>query len=258
MKRMVGGAAILAAAMALTPLQMAAQQGRMGRGMGMRMGVMAPARADSLRGPGVEGVLRLKDQLALTDNQVKQLNQIREDVVKQRTAHMAQMEELRSKLRAGEIKPEELRKAMQAQRDATAPWREQQLKRVQAVLNDTQKQKIEELQARARAFRMGRRSAMRGGRMGRMGGRGAMMGGRGFAPRMQHGMWGRGGFGQRMGRGMGQGFGPGNGPGFGPGRGFGPGQGFGPGRGFGRGMGPGAGQGPAGALPPDTLPSVGG
>ena len=101
MKRTVGGAAILAAAMALTPLQMAAQQGRMGwgRGMGMRMGVMAPARADSLRGPGAEGVLRLKTQLALTEDQVKRLDQIREEVVKQRTAHMAQMMELRSKVK---------------------------------------------------------------------------------------------------------------------------------------------------------------
>jgi len=251
MKRTVGGAAILAAAMALTPLQMAAQQGRMGwgRGMGMRMGVMAPARADSLRGPGAEGVLRLKTQLALTEDQVKRLDQIREEVVKQRTAHMAQMMELRSKVRAGEMKPEDMRKAMEAQRDATAQARTQRLQRVRAVLNDTQEQKIEQMQARARAFMMGRRSAMRRGWMGRMGGgRGWMRGGRGFAPRMQAGMWGRGGFGPGMGRGMGPGAGQGPAAGQMRGRlplrrGPGGGGGFGP---------------PGGVTPPDTVPSVGG
>jgi hypothetical protein len=207
MRRTLGGAAILAAVLALTPLQTIAQQGRMGRmggrGMGLGQGMMA--RADSLRGPGAEGILRLKDQLSLTADQVKRLDQLREEVVKQRTAHMAQMEELRSKLRAGEIKPEDLRTQMQAQRDATASVRTQQIQRAQAVLNDAQRQKIDELQAQARAFRMGRRSAMRGGRPGMMGGgRGGMMRGRGFGSRMQPGMWRRGGFGQGMGPGMGQ------------------------------------------------------
>jgi hypothetical protein len=210
MRRTLGGAAILAAVMALTPLQTIAQQGRMGRmgGRGMGLGLGMTARADSLRGPGAEGILRLKDQLALTDDQVKRLDQLREEVVKQRTAHMAQMEELRSKLLAGEIKPEDLRTQMQAQRDATASVRAQQLQRAQGVLNDAQRQKIDELQAQARAFRMGRRSAMRGGRPGVMGGgRGGMMRGRGFGPRMQPGMWRRGGFGQGMGSGMGPGVG---------------------------------------------------
>ena len=237
MKRTVSGAAILAAVLALTPLQTSAQGrlGRMGAGRGMGMGMMA-ARGDSLRGPGVEGVLRLKEQLALTADQVKRLDAIREDVVKQRTAHMAQMEELRSKLRAGEIKPEDLRNTMQAQRDATAQVRKQQLDRVRAVLNDTQKQKLEDLQARARAFQMGRRSAMRGGRQGMMGGgRGGMWGGRGFMPGRQPGMWRRGGFGQGMGPAMGQRQAPG----------------MMGGRPFLR-------RGPGRAAPPDTVPPVGG
>jgi hypothetical protein len=248
MRRTVGCAAILAAAMALTPLQMAAQQGRMGRGMGLRMGMMGQARADSLRGPGVEAVLRLKTQLALTDDQVKRLDQIREEVVKQRTAHMAEMMELRSKVQAGEMRPEDLRKAMEAQRDATAQVRAQRLERVRAVLNDTQKQQIEQMQARARAFMMGRRSAIRRGWMDRMGGgRGWMTGGRGFAPRMQAGMWGRGGFGPGMGRRLG------------PGSGQGPGAARMRGRLFRRGPGGGGGFGPpGGATPPDTVPSVGG
>jgi hypothetical protein len=250
MKRTVGGAAILAAAMALTPLQMGAQQRPMGwgRGMGLRMGMMAPARADSLRGPGVEAVLRLKTQLALTDDQVNRLDQIREEVVKQRIAHLTQMVELRSKVEAGEMKPADLRKEMQAQRDATAQARTQQLERVRAVLNDTQKQKIQQMQARARAFMMGRRSAMRRGWMGRMGGaRGWMMGGRGFAPRMQPGMWGRGGFGPGRGQGMGRGFGQGPAAQM---RGRPPLRG---GQGGGGGFGP-----PGGATPPDTLPSMDG
>jgi len=213
MRRTVGGAAVLAAVLALTPLQTIAQQGRMGRmggrGMGQGMGMMGPARADSLRGPGAEGILRLKDQLSLTEDQVKRLDQLREEVVKQRTAHMTQMEEFRSKVRAGEMKPEDLRTQMQAQRDATAQVRSQQLQRARGVLNDAQRQKIDEYQAQSRAFMMGRRSAMRGGRAGMVGGgRGGMMRGRGFASRMQPGMWRRGGMGRGMGPGMGQGQAP--------------------------------------------------
>lgn len=247
MKRTIGSAAILAAVVALTPLQTIAQQGRMGRmggGRGMGMGMMAPAQADSLRGPGAEGILRLKDRLALTDDQVKRLDQFRQDVVKQRTAHMAQMEELQSKVRAGELKPEELRTQMLAQRDATAQVRSQQLQRAQGVLNDAQKKQLDAMQAQARAFMMGRNSAMRGGRQGRMGGsRGGMMRGRGFPSGMQQGQRGmgrRGGFGQGMGPGMGQGMMR---------------QGQAPAGMIRR---PFRGRGLGGATPPDTIPPVGG
>lgn len=247
MKRMMTGAAILAATVALTPLQMAAQQGRMGwgRGMGMRAGAMAHARNDSLRGPGAEAVLHMRKQLALTDAQVKQLDQIREEAVKQRVAHLTQMVELRSRIRAGELKPADARKEMQVGWKAAMKTRAQQVERVRSLLNDTQRQKITTMRARARAFMMGRRSAMRGGRGAWMRGRwGGFRGERGMARRFRAGMWG-GGFGH----GMGSGFGPA----WGMRQGMGPASAPMP-----RPPAPGDGGGPAGAVPPDSVPPVGG
>ena len=237
MKLMTSGAAILAAAMTLSPLN-ASAQARQGRGM-MGMGMGSP---DSLRGPGVEMILRQREQLQLTDDQVQKLDQLREDAVKRRTEHQAQMEELRSKVMAGEMKVEELRQVAQSRREASVEVARQQRDRVNTILNDAQKQKLDTWRGEARAFRMGRMMGMRGAR-GQQG-----MGMRG-APG-QRGMMGRPGFGRGF-RGMdgGPGFAPGMrqrpapmGPGFrrGPGgrQGFGPPDGFGP---------------PAGAVPPDTV-----
>jgi Spy/CpxP family protein refolding chaperone len=203
MKGMTSGAAVLAAMMAVAPLHLQAQRGpRMGR---------EPAAGP--RGAGVEMILRQREQLQLTESQVNQLDQIREQAVQRRNAHQDEMTELRSKVMAGEMKPEELRQAMQARRDSAAAIATQQRERVEAVLTDAQKQKVDEWRAQARGFRMGRMSAMRGGRPGMMGRRGFRGGfpgmrGRGFAPGMGQG-WGPDGMGFRRG---GPGGGQGNGP----------------------------------------------
>ena len=68
MKRMTSGAAILAAVMILAPLHGAAQQGRRAQ----RGQAMGP------RGGGVEMILRQRETLELTDDQVRQLDQIRQ------------------------------------------------------------------------------------------------------------------------------------------------------------------------------------
>jgi len=201
MKAMTSGAAVLAAMMAVAPLHLQAQRGpRMGQGP-----------AVGPRGAGVEMILRQREQLQLTESQVNQLDQLREQAVQRRTAHQAEMTELRSKVMAGEMKPEELRQVMQARRDSAAAISTQQREKVMAILTDAQKQKVEEWQAQARGFRMGRMSAMRGGRPGMMGRRGSRggrgMGGRGFGPGMWQG-WGPDGMGLRRGPGGG----PGNGP----------------------------------------------
>lgn len=222
MKRTTGRVAILATVMALAPLPVLAQAGPRGQ----------RAQARTPGSPGVEMILRQRDRLELTDNQVQQLDQIREEAVQRRSAHQAEMAELRSKVLAGEMKAEDLRAQAQARREASQQVREQQHEKVLAVLNDAQKQKVEEWSLAARAFHRGRMSAMRGQRQG-MRGRGMMRGDRGMMRGdrgMMRGMrqpWGPGQFRR----------GPGGGLGFGPPGGFGPGQGFGP--------------------PPDTVPPVG-
>jgi Spy/CpxP family protein refolding chaperone len=154
MKRTMGGAALLAAVLAIAPTQAQAQMGQRGQ----------RAAAAGPRGAGVEMILRQKERLELTDAQVKQLDQIRQDAVQRRVAHQAEMAELQSRVRAGQLEAPALRERMQARRDSAARIQEQQRERVEAVLNDAQKQKLEQWAGQARAFQMGRRSMMRGGR----------------------------------------------------------------------------------------------
>ncbi|MDP2957123.1 MAG: hypothetical protein Q8N53_11935 [Longimicrobiales bacterium] len=223
MKRTMGGAVLLAAMLALAPMHADAQigpsgqrgmmpraggqPGIMGRGMaggpGGQQGMMAP------RGAGVEMILRQRERLELSEDQVRQLDQIRQEAVARQTAHRAEMAELTSKVRAGQMEASALREQMQARRDAAAEIQTQQRDRVEAVLNDAQKEKLQEWGARARAFQMGRASAMRGGQAFR--GRAPQAGFRGgFAPGMRQrfvpGAQGMRGF--RRGPGMGPGFGP--------------------------------------------------
>jgi hypothetical protein len=178
MKRTMAGAALLAAMVALAPAAVDAQVGPRGtRAMG-------PA----LRGGGVELLLSQKERLELTDAQVKQLDQIRQEALKRRTEHQAQMAELRSKVRSGQEDVSVLREQVLARRQVAEAMQQAQQAQVEGVLNDAQKGKLQEWAGQGRAFRMGRQSALRGGG--------------GFAPRgwagpgFQPGM--RGGFGPGM------------------------------------------------------------
>jgi hypothetical protein len=191
MRLMTSGAAILAVAMTLSPLQ-ANAQGRQGRGM------MGWGRPDSLRGPGIEMILRQREDLELTDDQVRQLDQIRAEAVQRRTAHQSQMAELRSRMLAGDMEVEELREVAESRREASVEVARQQRERVDAILNDAQRQKLDAWRDQARAYRMGRMSGMRSGmrsgraQRGMMRARGLhrdsreMYGRPGFAPGMRN------------------------------------------------------------------------
>jgi hypothetical protein len=205
------------------------------------------------RGAGIEMIMRQKDRLELTEAQVNRLDEIRKESVQRRTAHQAQMAELRSKVAAGRMDRAALREQVLAMRQGAGAVQTQQRERVEAVLNDAQKEKLEQWGRQARAFRMGRQSALRGGQ-GQMGpgregqalrGRQGMRGGAGLPGRA--GMRGnRGGFGtgdvpamggrwglDQAGPGLRPGWGPDadGRPGFRRGPGDGEGQGFGPPRG---------------------------
>lgn len=152
MKRMMGGVALAAGLVALAPWHVDAQLGPRGpRGA-------APA----LRGGGVELILRQREQLELTDAQVRSLEQIRQEAVQRRTDHQAQAADLASRMRAGQVEVAEFRAQAQARREAAAEFQKQQRERVEAVLTDDQREKLQGWGARARAFQMGRQSAMRG------------------------------------------------------------------------------------------------
>lgn len=215
MKRTMGGAALLAAVMAVAPLHLDAQMGPRGQ----RGQAVGP------RGAGVEMIMRQRERLELTDAQVNQLDQLRQEAVQRRAAHQAQMAELRSQVAAGQLEAAALREQVQAMREGAEAIQTQQRERVEGILTDAQKETLQQWGAQARAFQRGRQSVLRGQRGGMAPGAGARgmrpMAPRagiqgGFAPGMRQ-RWAPGAQGR-----IGFRRGPGDGLGFGPPEGFPP------------------------------------
>lgn len=153
MKRTMAGAALLAAMVAFAPAKVDAQVGPRG----------ARPLGPALRGGGVELILSQRERLELTDAQVTKLDQIRQEALKRRTEHQAQMAELRSKVRSGQEDVSVLRKQVQARRQVADSMQQAQRAQVESVLNDAQKEKLQDWVGMGRAFRMGRQSALRAG-----------------------------------------------------------------------------------------------
>ncbi|MDH5588426.1 MAG: hypothetical protein OEZ65_09215 [Gemmatimonadota bacterium] len=163
MKGMGGPAWAGALLLALAPMSAAAQDAPPPR-------ERAEMRGD---GPGVEMILRMRERLELNEDQIVQLNRIREAAVARRAAHQAEMAELRSRVMAGEADREVLREAMEARREAARAVREDQRREIEAVLNEAQREKLTEMRERMQdrmrggAERPGRGHALRGPRGGR-------------------------------------------------------------------------------------------
>ncbi len=153
MKRSMGGAVLFAAMVALAPADVDAQVGPRGAR------VLGPP----LRGGGVELILSQRKGLELTDDQVTQLDQIRQEAVRRRTEHQGQMAELRSKVRSGQESPATLLEQVQARRQVALAMQEAQRTQVESILNDAQKEELQDWVGQGWAFRMGRRSAAWGG-----------------------------------------------------------------------------------------------
>lgn len=136
-----------------------------------------------MRGPSPEMVMSLRDRLELTEDQLQALEELRTESVAERSARRAEMEEMRSRFRAGQIDRAELRAFMES-RQAQASGIEDRRARLEAVLDEDQLRTLNDLRVR-RAEMRGRRAAMRGGRPGiRRGGRpGMRRGGRDRSPR---------------------------------------------------------------------------
>lgn len=174
----------LAASIAAEPLQ--AQRW----GPGDRRGG-GPRDADG----SVERALRLRDTLQLTDDQVAQLQALRQEAVADRQAEMGRFIDARSRFGAGELTRDEFRAELDSRREEVRSRSDEREERFSAILTEEQREQL--TAARRRAFRMG--------------GRGAWPGeGRGFRD------WGppgpRRGYGP--GRGWGRWMGPGADPGF--------------------------------------------
>jgi len=156
-----------------------------------------PRRQRFLRS-SAEAVLGMRARLELADAQIADLTRIRQENLRVRQEEMMGRMELQSRLRAGDITRDQFAAELDKRREAVgARTGSQGTDRVSAVLNESQREKLQTL--RRQEFRQ---------RLGQRGFRSGQGEGRGFGP-------GRGGFGNRS-------LGPGRGRG-GPARGFGPG-----------------------------------
>ncbi len=152
--RMMSGGVVAVALMTLIPASADAQRGPRGhRGF-----------ASGARSQGVEAIMKLRERLELDEGQVQQLEELRKQAVHRRNTHQAEMEELRSRVRAGDMEAAELRELSRARREASESTREAQRTRIEAILNDTQKEQLQTMRDQARAFERGRQSALRGQR----------------------------------------------------------------------------------------------
>ena len=118
------------------------------------------------RGLDVEAVMALRDRLELTEDQLGTLEELRAERVVERSALNAEMSEMRSLLRAGQIPRSEMMAFMEARQEASAGVAEERREQIDAVLDETQREALEEMRVRTRSFARGRASARRNGRRG--------------------------------------------------------------------------------------------
>jgi len=205
MKRMTGGLLVLAVALTTASADLMAQQGRRGpqmRGQQGRMGMQGQMRGRAGGAQAVEGIMRLHEQLELSEAQLDDLDAVRIASVQQRTAAMVEMTELQSQLSAGLIQPSDVMAAREQWAEANRGQAEQQREQLESILTEAQRESLTQLRREGRAFAAGRAGGGRGGAMrgnrsrgqGRGGFRGALGGQRGpraFRGRSRIGRGGR-------------------------------------------------------------------
>lgn len=137
-------------------------------------------------GVDVEAVMSMRDRLELTDDQIQQLDAWRGERVAVRNEERAQMEELRSRLRAGQIQRSDVMAHMEERREEMRARQDASRSRLEGILDESQIGAYDGIVRERRAFARGRASAQRGNRDGFRGrrdgvrgGRGAVRGGRG-------------------------------------------------------------------------------
>lgn len=132
-------------------------------------------------GPGPEMILRLREQLNLTEAQVNRLEALRQESVTRQRERTAEMLDLRSRVQAGQVTREQLQERMRARAEAAPAEGQAPGERVRAVLTDQQRLQLAELQVQ----QLRRQVQMQGrGRPGLRGGVGREMrpGQRGMGP----------------------------------------------------------------------------
>ena len=158
MKKTMGGSLALTALLALLSVPVAAQEDDQER-RGIR------------RGADIESIMSIRERLELTEDQLQQLDALRAEEVERRGANLAAVAEMRSQLRAGQIRRSEMMAFMEDRRDARQDVSEATRSRVDEILLPEQRESLDQYRAERRAFARGRQAGrreagMRGGRGG--------------------------------------------------------------------------------------------
>ncbi len=91
-------------------------------------------------GPGVEGIMRMRDELKLSDTQLRQLEELR----RQRVQREQDMIELRSRMEAGEFDREAMRSQMDDQRERARKDADAMRNRIDEILTREQRDRLED------------------------------------------------------------------------------------------------------------------
>ena len=98
----------------------------------------------------VESALRLREELKLNANQISQLESLRKEIVAQRQREASEMIELRSRVAAGNIAPEEMRQHFESRREAMKQTVTQRREQLEKILTEEQRAQLGRLQVNAR------------------------------------------------------------------------------------------------------------
>lgn len=145
MKRIASNAMVIAIAVVL-PFSAANAQRRQG------------AAREGMRPAGVENLLRMRKRLELTDGQLSQLEELRVAALERRKTRMAEMMDLQSRRRAGDLEREEWRDVMAERREANRMQGARQREQITAILTDEQRDRITSLRSRRAGSRRGARA----------------------------------------------------------------------------------------------------
>lgn len=149
MRMIMRGTLAVAALLSYGSLDVAAQDAPRVRGPEMRGGA------------GVESVMSMRERLELTDEQIARLDGLRAEAVQERNELRSAMEEMRSQLRAGQIRRSEFMAFLEERGDQRAGRLEARREATEGILLPEQREALEQIRAESRAFQRGQRSGRR-------------------------------------------------------------------------------------------------
>ena len=113
-----------------------------------------------MRSAGAENLLRIRERLELSDEQIAQLQEIRGSALEQRKARAVELLDVQSRWRAGELERDEWRELMAQRRETNREQSALHREQISVILTNEQRERVASL----RPQRAGSERGLRGGR----------------------------------------------------------------------------------------------